>query len=70
MSIVKQAETAMDKQIWESVHIDSLAAEAPTSCLNLKSELGHSKDPSLETKTRPPRQPKIPTGKRGKGEDE
>ena len=38
LRLVKQAETAMERQIWESVYIDSLAAECPQGFLNLKSE--------------------------------
>ena len=38
MRVAKQAETAMERKIWESVHIDSLVAETPAGCLNLKSK--------------------------------
>ena len=38
MRVVKQIETATERQVWESVKIDSLAAKDPKSCLNLKSE--------------------------------
>ena len=35
--------------------IDSLSRKDPKSCLNLKNEWGHSKNPSLEAKTWRPR---------------
>ena len=51
MRVIKQTETATERQVWESVMIDSLARKDPKGCLNLKNEWGHSKNPSLETKT-------------------
>ena len=38
MRILMQAETAMQRQIWESVNIDSRAEETKVGGLNLKSE--------------------------------
>ena len=55
MRVVRQTETALERQVWESVKIDSLAARDPKGCLNLKSEWGQSKNPSLEAKTMRPR---------------
>ena len=49
MKIVRQANIASN----ESVSIDSLAAEAPKSCLNLKSKWGLPKNPSLEARSMP-----------------
>ena len=68
MRVIKQTETATERQVWESVVIDSLAGKDPKGCLNLKNEWGHSKNPSLETKTwRPRNKPSEPSrGKRVK----
>ena len=46
--------------------IDTLVGRNPKGCLNLKSEWGLSKNPSLETRARSARQPKIPPNKRSK----
>ena len=43
MRVVKQAKTALERQIRKSVAIDTYCARAPNSCLNLKSELKLSK---------------------------
>ena len=68
MRVIKQTETATERQVWESVMIDSLAGKDPKGCLNLQNEWGHSKNPSLETKTwRPRNKPSEPSrGKRVK----
>ena len=67
MRVMKQTETALQRQVWESVKIDSMAAKNPRSCLNLKNEWGHSKNPSLEAKAQRPKvQPPENKCKRGK----
>ena len=38
MRVRRQTETALERQVWESVKIDSLAAKDPKSCLNLKNK--------------------------------
>ena len=38
MRVIRQTETVTERQVWESVKIDSLAAKDPRSCLNLKNE--------------------------------
>ena len=53
MRVVATANTALERQTWESVRIDTLAAESPESCLNLKTEWGLSKNPSLVARDRP-----------------
>ena len=55
MRVIRQAETALERQIWESVAIDTLAAKNPKGCLNLKSEWGCSENPALENRTQRPR---------------
>ena len=47
------ANTPLERQTWESVRIDTLVAESPESCLNLKTEWGLSKNPSLVARGRP-----------------
>ena len=68
MRVVKQTETATERQVWESVKIDSMTEKDPKNCLNLKSEWGLSKNPSLETKSLRPRAkpPEMGKGKRVK----
>ena len=39
-----------ERQIWESVAIDRLSSHSPNTCLNLKSEWGHSRTPALVNK--------------------
>ena len=53
MRVVRQTETTLERQVWKSVCIDSLAAKNPTGCLNLKIEWGASKNPALEARGKP-----------------
>ena len=67
MRIVATANTPLERQTWESVRIDTLAAESPESCLNLKTEWGLSKNPSLMAKGRPSvQETSVHQGKREK----
>ena len=68
MRVIRQTETATERQVWESVKIDSMTEKDPKNCLNLKSEWGLSKNPSLETKSLRPRAkpPEMGKGKRVK----
>ena len=67
MRVVTQTETALQRQVWESVQIDAMSSKDPKGCLNLKNEWGHSKNPSLEAKVRTAKvQPPESKGKRGK----
>ena len=38
MRVIRQIETALERQVWESVAINALAAKDPKGCLNLKNE--------------------------------
>ena len=53
MRTVKQARTALEWQVWESVMIDRLSHKLE-DCMNLKREWGQSKSPSLSCKVRQP----------------
>ena len=53
MRTVREANTALERQVWESVMIDRLSGSLK-ECFNLKSEWGLSRKPSLQTKGRPP----------------
>ena len=53
MRMVREANTALERQVWESVMIDRLS-DSLEMCLNLKSEWGMSRKPSLQAKGRPP----------------
>ena len=53
MRVVATANTALERQTWESVRIDTLARDNMEGCLNLKTEWGLSKNPSLVAKLRP-----------------
>ena len=53
MRVVRQSKTALERQIWESVAIDSLYAKDSKGCLNGKNEQGHSKNTSLGHSRRP-----------------
>ena len=44
MRVVGAARTALERQVWESVHIDRLSL-TPEACLNLNSEWGLSQTP-------------------------
>ena len=48
MRTVREANMALERQVWEYLKIDSMLARDLWSCLNLKNEWGHSKNPSLE----------------------
>ena len=50
MRVVATPKTALERQIWESVAIDRLSGHSPNACLNLKSEWGHSRTPTLVNK--------------------
>ena len=54
MRILTTTDTALQRQTWESVRIDELARKNREGCLNLKTEWGLSKNPSLLTRARPP----------------
>ena len=56
MRTVKQARTALERQVLESVIIDKLSHKVE-ACLNLKNEWGHSKNPSLLPKAGPTASP-------------
>ena len=45
--VVVNRRTALERQTWESVKIDRMTETNQTGCLNLKSEWGQSKNPSL-----------------------
>ena len=47
--VIKASRSALEKKVWESVFIDRLSSQGDI-CLNLKSEWGLSKGPSLENK--------------------
>ena len=49
---VREANTALERQVWESVIIDRLSGSLEM-CQNLKSEWGMSRKPSLQAKGRP-----------------
>ena len=49
MRVVRQERTALERQVWEFVVIDCLAAKTPKASLNHKIEWGLSKKPSLIT---------------------
>ena len=66
MRVAKQAETALERQVWESVHIYSLVVEAPTTYLNLKSEWGHSKNSSWRQEPWPHGSQKSPHAREGR----
>ena len=59
MRVLATPQTALARQIWESVRIDKMSGDKE-ACLNLKSELGQSWTPGLQNRNwRPPgRQPK------------
>ena len=56
LRVIKKAQTALSRQVWESVLIDS--QPDPSLCLNLKSEWGGSRDPTLVHK--------VPTDRPGR----
>ena len=69
MRVIATANTPLERKTWESVKIYRIAAENPDSCLNLKTEWGLSKNPSLVQKGRPKAQEMaIDQGKRSKWE--
>ena len=52
--IVAQFQKALERQVWESVEIDStISTLGLNNCLNSKTEWGMSKDPALISKTSP-----------------
>ena len=53
MRTLTTPQTALARQVWESVTIDIMSARKPESCLNLKSEWGQSRTPALVNKERP-----------------
>ena len=53
--VVKHARSPLSRQTWESVEIDR---QDPTTCLNLKTEWGKSRDPALINNPRPAKKPK------------
>ena len=54
MRVLATPETALARQIWESVRIDSLSKDKE-ACLNLKSEWGQTRTPGLQNKNcKPP----------------
>ena len=53
MRTLTTPQTALARQVWESVTIDIMSARKPDACLNLKSEWGQSRTPTLVNKERP-----------------
>ena len=53
MRTLTTPQTALARQVWESISIDMMSAQKPESCLNLKSEWGQSRTPALVNKERP-----------------
>ena len=52
MRIVRETQTALERQVWESVIIDRVSRKGGEVCLNLKSEWGGTLKPSLHSKER------------------
>ena len=52
---IAQFQTALERQVWESVEIDSTTASIGLHCLNSKTEWGLSKDPALVSRGTPQR---------------
>ena len=50
---IAQFQTALERQVWESVEIDSTTASIGLHCLNSKTEWGLSKDPALVNRGTP-----------------
>ena len=67
MTVLTKPNTALERQIWESITIDMLA-RSPESCLNLKLEWGLSRTPRLINKDKQPARKKLEQGYKGRRE--